>query len=69
MCLPSRLLISVGVIGIKLCTIEFLMPIWLNKFYRLYMVAMVDIICRHGLTIEAHHKSQPNMSKLALCKP
>ena len=32
------------------------------------MVALLDIVCRHGVTIEAHHKNS-NMSKLALCKP
>ena len=33
------------------------------------MAAVVGIISRHGLTIIAHHRSQPNESKLALYKP
>ena len=36
---------------------------WLNKFYSFCVVS------RHGLTIEAHRKNQPNKSKLALYKP
>ena len=33
------------------------------------MAAIVSIVIRHGLTIKAHHRNQPNKSKLALCKP
>ena len=33
------------------------------------MVAMVGIISRHDLTIEAHHINQPNKTKVALYKP
>ena len=33
------------------------------------MVAKVGIVSRHGLTIEVHHRHQPNKSKLTLCKP
>ena len=40
--------------------------IWLNKFHRFHMAAIVGIISRRGLIIEAH---QLNKSKLALCKP
>ena len=42
---------------------------WLNEFYSFYMTAIVSIISRRGLKIEAQHRSQPNKSKLALCKP
>ena len=42
---------------------------WLNKFYSLYMAAIVSIISRRGLTIEARHRNQPNKSKLSLYKP
>ena len=33
------------------------------------MAAMVGIGSRCGLTIEVHHKTQPNKSKIALYKP
>ena len=33
------------------------------------MAAVVDIVSRHGLAIEACHRNQPNMSKLAMYKP
>ena len=33
------------------------------------MAAIVGIVTRRGLRIEVHHRSQPNKSKLALCKP
>ena len=42
---------------------------WLNKLYRFYVVALVSIISRHGLTIEAHCWNQCNKNKLSLCKP
>ena len=42
---------------------------WLNKFNRFYMAAVVGMVSRHDITIEAHHRNQPNKSKLALCKP
>ena len=38
----------------------------LNKFYSLYMAAVVGIISRRGLRSEGHHIDQPNESKLAL---
>ena len=62
-CLPSSLLINSDVIAMKLSPYD-----WLNRFYRFYMVAIVGIINRHGLTIEARHRNQPNKSTLALCK-
>ena len=33
------------------------------------MVAIVRIVSRRGLRIEARHRNQPNKSKLALYKP
>ena len=33
------------------------------------MTAIVDIVSRRGLRIEAHRRNQPNKSKLALYKP
>ena len=39
---------------------------WLNKFYSFYMVAVVGIISRCGLSIEAHCKNQPNKYKPVL---
>ena len=33
------------------------------------MAAVVGIISRRGITIEAYHRNQPNKSKLALYKP
>ena len=41
---------------------------WLNKFYSLYMTAIVGFVSRRGLWIEVRHKNQPNKSKLALYK-
>ena len=51
-------------IGMKLSPYD-----WLNKFYRFYMVAIVNIISRDGLTIEAHYRNQLNKNKLVVCKP
>ena len=31
---------------------------WLNEFYNFYMAALVGIISRYGLTIEACHRNQ-----------
>ena len=42
---------------------------WLNMFYSLYVIAVVGIISRGGLSIDAHHENQPNKHKLALYKP
>ena len=33
------------------------------------MAAVVDIVSRRGLRIGAHHRNQPNKSKLVLYKP
>ena len=60
-CLPLRILITSGVIWTQYD--------WLNKFYNFYMTAIVTIISRCGLTIEACHSNQSNKSKLALYKP
>ena len=63
MCPPLRLLlITSGMIGMKLKPYD-----WLNKFYRFYMVAIVNMVSRHGLTIKAHYRNQLNKSKLAVC--
>ena len=40
----------------------------LNKFYCFYMATVVGIISGHGLTTDAHHRNQLNMSKIALYK-
>ena len=59
-CLPPRLLITSGVI---------LTPYdWLNKFYRFYMAAVIGIVNRHDLSIDAHRTNQPNKNKLVLSK-
>ena len=42
---------------------------WLNKFYSFYVGAIVGIVSRCGLTIEACCRNQPDKSKLAVCKP
>ena len=39
---------------------------WLNKFYNIYVGALVSIILRHGLSIDMHHENQLNKCKLAL---
>ena len=61
MCLPLRILITSGAIWTQYD--------WLNKFYNFYITAIVSIVSRYGLTIEACHSNQPNKSKLTLCKP
>ena len=44
---------------------------WLNMFYSFYVIAVVGVISRDGLSIDAHHENQPNKKayKLALYKP
>ena len=42
---------------------------WLNKFYSFCVAALVGIISRCALAIEACCSNQPNKSKLALFKP
>ena len=63
-CLPPRLVITSGVMWCDMDPYD-----WLNKFCSFFMAAIVGIISRHGLTIKAHHRNQPNKSKLALYKP
>ena len=40
---------------------------WLNKFYSLYIAAVIDIVSRCGLRIEVDHRNQPIKAKLVLC--
>ena len=42
--------------------------ILLNKFYSFCMVAVVVIISKRGINIDAHHGNQPNKNKLVLFK-
>ena len=42
---------------------------WLNKIYSFYVAAVVGIVSRCGLIIEAYCRNQLNKSKLAMCKP
>ena len=42
---------------------------WLNKYYSFCMTAIVGIVSRRGLTIEACRRNQANKSKLVLYKP
>ena len=42
---------------------------WLNKYHSFCMAAIVGIVSRRGLRIEARHRNQTNKSKLALYKP
>ena len=42
---------------------------WLNKYYSFCVAAIVGIISRRGLRIEACRRNQPNKSKLELYKP
>ena len=60
-CLSPKLLITSGMIWTSYD--------WLNKFYSFYMAAVVDIISRHGLRIDARHTNQPYKNKLELYKP
>ena len=60
-CLPPRLVITSGVIWTSYD--------WLSKFYSFYIAAVVSIVSRCGIAIEAHHRNQPNKSRLVLCKP
>ena len=60
MCPPPRLLINSGVIWTPYD--------WLNKFYNFYLAAVVSIISMCGLSINVHHKNQPNKHKLELFK-
>ena len=59
-CPPLRLLLISGLIWTSYN--------WLNKFYSFYVPAVVSIVSRHGLSIDACHENQPNKHKLALYK-
>ena len=59
-CLPPRLLITSGVIWTPYD--------WLNKFYSFYAAAVLSIISRHDLSIDAQCENQLNLHKLALYK-
>ena len=61
MCLPPRLLITIGVICIPYD--------WLHKSYNFYVAAIVSIVTKHDFDIDARHQNQPNKHKLALYKP
>ena len=61
MCPPPRLVITSGVIWTPYD--------WLNKYYSFCMAAIVGIVSRCGLRIEARRRNQPNKSKLVLYKP
>ena len=39
---------------------------WLNKFYNFCMAAIVGIVSRRGLGIEAHRINQPNNTNLVM---
>ena len=41
----------------------------LKNFYSFYMVAVVSIVNRCGLSVDVHHRNQPNKNKLLLYKP
>ena len=57
---PPRLVITSGLI--------WTLYDWLNKFYSFCIVAIVGIISRRDLIIEAHCRNLLNKSKLALYK-
>ena len=42
---------------------------WLNKYYSFCIAAIVGIVSRGSLRIEARRRNQPNKNKLALYKP
>ena len=58
-CLPLRLLITSSMMWCDMDPYDRL-----NKFFRLYMAAIVSIISRCVHSIDAHHINQPNKSKL-----
>ena len=44
--------------------------IWLVKqVLQLLLAVVVDIVSRSDISIDAHHRHQPNKSKLVLYKP
>ena len=40
-----------------------------KQVLQFFMAAIVSIVSRRGLSIDAHHRHQPNKSKLVLYKP
>ena len=61
---PLRLVITSGVMWHDMDPYD-----WLNKLCNFCMAAIVSIVTRCGLRIEAPHRNQTNKSKLALYKP
>ena len=43
--------------------------IGLNKFFSFYMAVVVSIVSRRGLSIDEHHRNQPNKSMLVQYMP
>ena len=64
-CPPSKLFITSGVIYHH----NRLHMIGLNKFFSFYMAVVVSIVSRHGLSIDEHHRNQPNKSMLVQYMP
>ena len=61
MCVSAlRLLVTSGVIWTSYD--------WLNKFYSFYVIALVGIVSRRGLSIDTWCENQANKHKLALYK-
>ena len=58
LCTPPRLLITSDVIWTPYD--------WLNKFYIFCVAVTVDILSRHGLSIDVYHGNKLNKYKLAL---
>ena len=46
------------------CDVIWTLYDWLNEFYNFYMAVVVDIISRHGISIDACCTNQLNKSKL-----
>ena len=63
-CLPQSVLITSDMIAMKSSSYD-----WFNRLYGFYIVAIVGIVSKCGLTIEVCHRNQPNKSRLAPCKP
>ena len=60
-CVPLRLAITSGVMWHDMDPIQLV-----KEVVQLCMAAIVSIVSRCGLTIEACHRKQPNKSKLEL---
>ena len=41
---------------------------WLNNFYSFYMAAVVSVVSKHGVGIDACHRNQYSKINLVLCK-